>query len=218
MRVVVALVVWVAAAAGAVALSTVVSNSIGSQKATAATTVPGGFSSVSTTATQSVATPFDASTVRPTDPNSLFRPANFARALAIVRTHVGARSRVELLRLAAGNLIVMYPGGGHNNQVIVNADGSGMIENIGPLDPTMQLFPLSKVNVNVPAALAARIAKFGNSPISKLDYMVGDVEPIANSFRWLVFPVGGGSVHFEAASATGPIQEFSGSGLRTLPG
>lgn len=231
MRVVIALIVWIAALAGALGLSSVVSSSIGSPKATAAATVPGGSAgspsgslgsssggSSGGSGTQTTSAPFDASSVKPTDSQSLFRPTNFALSLAILRKHIGANPRIQLLRLAAGNVIVMYPGGGHDNEAIINADGSGMLENTGPIDPSTQLFPLSKVDAGTPAVLAARIAKFGNSPVSRLDYMVAEIEPITNAFQWLVYPVGGGTVHFEAAGPTSSIHEFSGSSTRTLPG
>ncbi len=218
MRLLVALVVWAAAVAGAIALSSTVASSVGSSTSTTATSISGA-GSVTQTTTEAPSTPFDASSVKPTDPRSLFVAANLRRALSLVRAHAGADPRVELLRLAAGNLIVMLPRGARENQVIVGADGSTMVQDIGPATgaPT-PLFRLSRVRPEAPAAIAARIARTGRMQLSQLNYMVADADPIDATFRWLVYPVGGGSVHFEAATATGPITEYSPSGAHKLSG
>src|ERR1700685_2385083 len=96
MRLLIALVVWIAAVAGAVAGSSVVADSIHNK--------PVGTTAGAGSASESGGAPFDASSVKSTDPRSLFRTANFSRALAAARAHLGAGAQLENVALYPGYL------------------------------------------------------------------------------------------------------------------
>src|SRR5437764_4438964 len=102
MRLVIALVVWVAAIAGAAELSTVVAHSVHNQAAAAS---------------------FDASTVTSTDARSLFRTANLEKALTIVRGHFGAGAPLERFVLYPGYLSATAVTSSGEVDVYVNAAG-----------------------------------------------------------------------------------------------
>ena len=78
-------------------------------------------------------------------------------------------------------------------------------------DPgALPLFRLARLRDDVPAALVHRIATAGHVPESQLNYMVAEVEPGTNRFRWLVYPHQGNRVeYFQASGATGPLLEVS---------
>jgi hypothetical protein len=67
-----------------------------------------------------------------------------------------------------------------------------------------------------------RIATSGGVPESQLHYMVAEIDPSANRFRWLVYPLQGNRVkYFQAAGATGQLLEYlsnSSTGPRPVGG
>ncbi|TMK41161.1 MAG: hypothetical protein E6G56_04645 [Actinobacteria bacterium] len=209
-----AVVVWIAALAGAIVLSSAVAQHVRDQQraaARAAATGNGG----STPAAP--ARRFDPASVKPADPRSLFRTSNFARALGIVRRRVGARADVQQVRLAPGELQLTVLQGDRANQLSVDADGDYTVLTTSSVSGTIEAFYLSQVHSGVPAALARRIASQADLPVGRLDYMVVATDPVAHRHHWLVYPTGG-RVHFQADTASGPILEYGPHGVHTLGG
>jgi hypothetical protein len=228
MRLLIALVVWIAAAAGAAELSVAVAHSIHTPPAGAATGAGGsgtggggggGGGGASTSTGGSGGAAFDASSVKPTDSRSLFRTANFARALALIREHLGAGAKLDNVALYPGYLAVTAVRRGTEVDVYLAADGNYTQSSGG--DPgDSPLFSLSRVKTDVPAALAQRIAGPGHVPQSQLNYMVVEVDPIVHQLRWLVYPRQGNRVeYFQASGASGPLLEYlsnSSTGLQAV--
>src|SRR5215472_8061855 len=107
MRLVIALVVWVAAVAAAAELSSVVAKSASKDAAVAS---------------------FDASAVKGADPQSLFVAANMEKALAIVRKHYGADARIDRL--------VIYPGYLSTTVVTPSGETDVYVNSAGRFEPT----------------------------------------------------------------------------------
>jgi hypothetical protein len=218
MRVLIALVAWVGAVAAAAAVSTAVASSIHtSATTTTGSTAPFSIETTTTTTAVPTAPAFDASSVKPTDPNSLFIGSNFARILAVAKLHLGARADVEATRLTPGALQLITVDK-HNRQsaVVVNADGSYTSVSNGPLNGSTQVYYLSQLGASVPSTLAKRIAAHGHVPISKLGYMLVTTDPSTQSFYWRVYPATAAGIYFQAADATGPIQELGGKQTITI--
>ena len=214
MRLLIALVVWIGAAAGAAGLSTVVAHSIHN--------TPGGASATGGSGSAgSGGSSFDASSVTATDSVSLFRTPNFARALAAASSSLGSGAQVEQLALYPGYLSLTAVKGGTEVNVYVNAVGTREVSS-GGTPGNQPLVSLARVKADVPAALARRIATAGRVPESQLRYMVAEIDPVDNHFRWLIYPLQGSSVeYFQAAGATGPLLEYrnnSSAGLQPVRG
>ncbi len=202
MRLVIALFVWVAAAAGAVLLSSAVASGIHSSPAS-------GSGSGSASGSGSGSSSFDASSVKATDADSLFRTNNFTRALAIARAHLGAGAQLDDAAVYPGYLDLIAVKGGSELDFYVNAAGAFQTDDTGGSPGATTLFSLAKIKPGVPQALARRIAGEGHVPESQLNYMVPEVDPISNQFRWLVYPLQGNRVeYFEAPGATGQMLEL----------
>jgi hypothetical protein len=212
-RLTVALIVWIAAGAGAAALSSAVVGHVRDQQrqAARAAVAQGGGSTSAPSRT------FDATSVTPTDARSLFRGSNFARVLGIARQHLGGRADVQQLRVAPGEALLTVLQGDQARQVSIKANGDYVVVASGTISGTTQVFYLSQIEADVPGALARRIAAHGHVPRGRLDYMLVLTDPVAHRHRWLVYPIGG-RTHFQADTASGPIEEFGPSGVRTLAG
>ena len=186
MRLVIALVVWIAAIAGAAELSTVVAHSVHNQVAAAS---------------------FDASTVTSTDARSLFRTTNFEKALAVVRKHFGPGSQLERL--------VVYPGYLDATVAVSSGEVNVYVNAAGTYDPTSTsatpsqndpLIKLSRIKANVPAALGSRIATSGHVPRAALNYMIAENDSISHRLHWLVYIKKGYSAeYFQAPGTTGRL-------------
>ncbi len=205
MRLLIALVVWAACIAGAFELSSAVAGSIGNTTTTASS---GSASSGSAPAASS----FDASDVKATDSDSLFRAANLAKALAIVRKHFGTDAEVTDATVYPGYLDLTIVKAGQENDVYVDAQGAYTPTSMGSAAGD-QVFALSQLPLDGPQTLALRIAKYGGTPESKLAYMVVNVDSTTNRIEWLVYPLQGNRVeYFQAASPTSLIHGFLASG------
>jgi hypothetical protein len=223
MRLLIALAVWIGAVAGAVELSSAVAHSIHHPPASAATSgraSANGSGSGSGNVFSSGPT-VDPSSVKATDSQSLFRTANFTRALDLIRRHLGAGAKLDNLALYPGYLAATVVRGGSEVNVYVPAGGNYTQTSGG--DPgSSALFSLRRVKADVPAALARRIAGPGRVPQSQLNYMVVEVDPVDHQFRWLVYPHQGNRVeYFQATGATGPLLEYlsnSSTGLQAVRG
>ena len=202
MRVVIALLVWVGAVAGAAGVSSVVAHGVHST----------GAGSVS----------FDASSVTATESHSLFRTANLERALNIVRSHLGAATRIDRLVLYPGylDLTAVRPGG--EVDVYVNAAGRYEPTTTSASPGDSPLFSLARVRADVPAALAQRIATAGHVPKSQLRYMIAELDSSDHRFHWLIYTQpGSGAEYFQISGPTGPLFEYrtgSPTGLQRIRG
>lgn len=207
MRLLIALIVWIAAVAAAAEVSSVVAGSI--HTTPAAATTNSGTSSSSGSGSGSGAGSVDPSSVNAADAVSLFHTANFARALTAVRAHLGPGTRLAQLALYPGylDLTAVRPGGEVN--VYIAVDGRYEQNDTGGDPGSSPLFALARVGANEPAALAARIATAGYVPEAQLNYMVAEADPTDGHFRWLVYPHQGNRVeYFGTSGANGQLLEY----------
>jgi hypothetical protein len=221
MRLLIALVVWIAAAAGAAELSIAVESAVKKHPsgASASTATPG---SSGQSGGGSVAVPSDPSSVKSTDAVSLLHTANFSRALAAARAHLGPGAHFSDLALYPGYMALTAVTAAGETNVTIDANGTYMQLSTGGSAAGSAVFPLARVRPDVPAALARRIATSGRVPVSQLNYMVVQGDPTSPGLRWLVYPKQGNRVeYFEAPGAGGQLQELlagSGSGLQPVHG
>jgi len=203
MRVLVALLVWIIAVAGAVGISNVVADSIHNPPGS---TAAGGS--------------FDAGTVKATDSLSLFHTANFTKALATARSHLGPDATLDMVVIYPGYLDLTAVRGGSEVDVYVNAAGTYDETNTGGNPGDTPLFQLARVNDGDPAAISQRIAGSGQLPQSELHYMIAEVDSSTHHFHWLVYPVQGTAVeYFELAGPRGRLYEYrtgSSTGLQPV--
>jgi hypothetical protein len=228
MRLLIALLAWIGAVVGAAALSSAVASSIHHNPAvaSASSSGSGGVSAGSGSggapagsSSGSGAAPVDPSSVKATDPVSLFRSANFARALGAARTQLGAGARLDMLVLYPGYLDITAVRAGTEVNVYLAANSRYTQNNTGGNPGSSPLFSFTQVQSDTPAALAQRIATAGHVPKSQLNYMVVQVNPADHHLRWLVYPRHGNRVeYFQGSGATGPLFEYrSGSSTGLQP-
>jgi hypothetical protein len=196
MRLLVAVLVWTAAALGAVALSNAVARSI--HKAAALAAAPA----------------FDPDSVSATASLSLFDAANFSHALGIAERHLGAGAEIESADLYPGKFELQVPDGGHPIEATVMANGHWT--SISWSDGPAGVRGLSQLSADVPATLLRRISTGARWPLSRIQYLGWQADPITHRFFWAVYTTTTG-VEFEAdAGPNGPIQEEGGSRLLTI--
>jgi hypothetical protein len=200
-RLVIALIVWLVAVAAAVEVSSVVADSIHNKSASGgSSSASGGGGSGGGRA--------DPSSVKATDPDSLFASPNFAKALAAARSRLGAGAEVTDLALYPGYLDLTVIKGSGEDDFYIDTYGRSMQTSLGASSGEAA-FPLSLVKVGTPAALAKRIATEANVAQSQLNYMVADVDPVSNHFQWLIYPVQGTAVeYFQSSGGSGPLFEL----------
>ncbi len=198
MRLLIAIVVWAAAIAGGVALSSSVAHTVHNEQAKVATT----------TTSSSKPTPnFSPDSVKPSDPRSLFVGANFARALGLVRSHVGRNADVKMVEVFPGQLEMTVETSGSELSIIARVDGE-YLSSSDSNGSSGQVFTMSQVSANVPPALARRIAAHGHVPVSALNFMQVRIDEINHVFHWYVY-LKQDNVYFQADTARGPIQQFT---------
>lgn len=219
MRLLIALVVWIAAAAGAAELSIAVESAVKTHPSRASAAGPGGSGQAGG---GSDAAPADPSSVKSTDAVSLFRTPSFSRALASARVHLGAGAQFSDLALYPGYMALTAVTAAGETNVTIDANGSYMQLSTGGSAAGSAVFLLARVRPDVPAALARRIATSGRVPVSQLNYMVVQGDPTSPGLRWLVYPKQGNRVeYFEAPGAGGQLQELlagSETGLQPVHG
>jgi hypothetical protein len=209
LRLLVAIVIWVAAIGAAAELSSAVAGSIhvnhsssivsagGSEPATGGSTPGAGVTP---------SPPFDASKVKATDPLSLFATHNLIKALTTARRQLGTRSKLTELVIYPGYLDITGVRGDNELDIYVNAEGSTTTNTVSGAAGGEPTFSLSKIDAAAPAALAHRIAVAGHTAEAQLGYMVAQVELGENTFHWLIYPRQGNRVeYFEASGPTGEL-------------
>jgi hypothetical protein len=223
-RLTIALLVWAAAVIGAVAVSTTVAGSIHTTPTTSLGTVSGssgGGSSFSGDGGSSSSV--DPSSIKASDQVSLFRTANFSRALGKARAALGANAQIDNFALYPGYVSITAVKGGNEVNFYADANGRVQQDSSSGSPGATKLFRLSQVGVGVPAALAHRVSTAGRVPVSQLHYIVVMVDPVSgHGLWWLVYPVEGNKVeYFKASGATGPLFEYranSSTGLQPVTG
>ena len=204
MRILIALVVWAGAVVGAAGLSTVVADSI------------------HTTGTAAASSSFDASTVKATDSDSLFRTANLERALALARTHLGAGAQIDRFVLYPGYLDLTAVKAGSEADVYIDASGRYEPTSTGGNPGDSPLFSLTRIKADAPAALAQRIAGATQVPEAQLNYMIAQGDPSTHHFQWLVYTLhGSAALYFQTSGPNGPLFELrtnSSTGLQRVRG
>jgi hypothetical protein len=208
-------IVWAAAAVGAIALCSSVAHTVHSEAAQAATTSSGtttspggGQTSRSTTSSSTPAPPFDPSSVKPGDARSLFVGSNFAHVLGLVRGRLGKNAQVEMLEVFPGQVVMTAVKNDNEVNVIARVNGDYISTPGGPVSSDAQAFTLSQIHANVPTTLARRLAGRGHLPLSKLHFMSVRIDFTVHLFHWYVYAQND-NVHFQADSAHGPIQQFN---------
>jgi hypothetical protein len=215
MRLVIALVVWVAAIAAAVAVSSAVSSSIHKTS----TTVGANGTSVSVGGNSGSGV--DPSSVKSTDAVSLFHTANLERALAKARSALGANAKIGNFVIYPGYLSITAAKGA--GEVDFYIDANGRVEQTSDSgNPGDSLFRLSQVSPAVPAALVHRIATAAHVPESQLHYVVVDVDGESNKLEWLIYGTETSPAeYFKAPGAKGQLLELkrgSSTGLQPVSG
>jgi hypothetical protein len=205
MRILIALVVWAGAVVGAVAVSNAVSSSIHNQTATVSTSA-GGVTV--TTGGGSTSGP-DPSSIKSTDSASLFRTANFEKALAKARAALGANVQVENFALYPGYLTVIADKGGNEIDYYVDANGNVQQSATGASPGGTGLLHLSQIAAAAPAGLANRIHAKAHLPESQLHYMVAMIDPITgHGLAWFAYTKQGNPItYFESSGAGGQLRE-----------
>jgi hypothetical protein len=222
-RLLIALVVWVAAVIGAVAISTTVAGSI-HNKPVGTAGVSSGLSSGGSSITSSGGSSApDPSSIRSTDKLSLFGAANLDRALSAARRALGSGAQIDNFALYPGYLSITAVKGGGDVDFYIDANGRVIQTATGGGADPGSTFRLAQVGASVPAALAHRIATAGHVPESQLHYIVVDVDTEAgHKLEWLVYAVQTSRAeYFKASGATGPLLEYrrnSSTGLQPVSG
>jgi hypothetical protein len=204
MRLLVAIIVWVAAIAGAAEVSAVVAHSIKHN----------GSSSSSGSSV-------DPSSVTAADPSSLFHTANLERALTAAKSSLGADAQLDDFVIYPGYLSVTAVKNGTEIQFYDGVNGN-VNTSTGGSPGSSKLFSLSQITADAPAAIAQRIATLAQVPESQLHYFIAGPDPISSKFGWLVYTVAGSSVeYFQTGGPTSPLFEYrtnSSTGLERLKG
>ena len=199
MRLLIAVIVWAGALAGAAALSSSVASTVHDQQVKAAATV----------VTQA-STPhpnFDPSAVKAADPRSLFVGENFAKVLVLVRRHLGAQADIESLEVFPAQLEATVRQPSAEVSVIARIDGEYLSSSDSNVSGSTQAFRLSQIHADVPPSLVRRISRHGRVPVSAQRFMQVRIDTLNHVFHWYVYPTRDG-IYFQADNAHGPIQEF----------
>jgi hypothetical protein len=205
MRLLIALVIWVGAVVGAVAVSSTVAHSIHQTSASGSSGGGGGV---------------DASTVKAADNSSMFRTANLSRAINTVRGHLGGAASLTDAALYPGYLSMTALKHGTEADVYVDVNGSYNETDTGGDPGSDRPFSLAKISANTPAAIAHKIATEAHVPTSQLHYMVIERDPISHKIEWLVYTLPGHHVeYFQTSGANGQLYVYrtnSATGLQRV--
>jgi hypothetical protein len=222
-RLLIALVVWVAAVIGAVAISTTVAGSIHDKPIGTAGVGSGLSSGDGSISSNGGPSGQDPSSIRSTDKLSLFRTANLDRALSTARRALGSGAQIDDFALYPGYLSMTAVKGGSEVDFYIDANGRVIQTATGGSADPGSTFRLAQVGATVPGALAHRIATAGHVPESQLHYIVVDVDTEAgHKLEWLVYALQTSRAeYFKASGATGPLLEYrrnSPTGLQPVSG
>jgi hypothetical protein len=217
MRMLVALIVWIGAVTGAIALSTAISNANkGTSTASPAAAQTAGPTSTSTTAGASGSS-FQFGAVKSTDSDSLFVGSNFKRALGVARQHLGPRANIESVLVTPGRLLltVLSASNGTQYASVLANDRYGIADG-GQLVGSQQVFYLSQVGVNVPSGLLKRIHQRAHVGLASIRSLEVQTDKATQSFYWAVHQTNSSSYFLAPNALDGPLQEVTGTRKVTL--
>ncbi len=200
MKLLIALVVWAAALAGAAELSS---------------TVAAKYKSTGTNTASADAPSFNPSSVKAADGLSLFKTTNLAKALTIARAHLGRDTQLGDATIYPGYLLLTSVSGGNGRQLEIEANGAyAGSTSVGGFGQAH--FPLNQLSATAPAKLAREIAASAHVGESSLGYMILSVNP-GSGLKWQIYPVRTGAIEYFQASATGShLVAWTANGPRPL--
>ena len=149
---------------------------------------------------------FDPTTLKTTDPRSIFVGANYRKAFTVAEQHLGARAEIESAELYPGQLALDVISHGKLLSVAVQYSGEYGEKPGGSLSDSPKVFPLADLARDVPAELAGRITKGAHMSIGQLRYMVVTTTPGTRDLYWMVFTATP-SLYFTASGARTAIEE-----------
>jgi hypothetical protein len=163
-RLLVAIVVWLAAIAAAVVVSTAVSSNI--------------HPSV------------DPTSITAAQPDSMFQGDNFVKALATIKQHLGANITTEDVVIYPGYVNVDAERGNRDVFAVLYAGGRWREDDGGDATPQLGTFPLSRVHPSEPMAIVKQLARYNHVPASELRYMVAQPVQGSKDLQWLTYTFG----------------------------
>jgi len=116
----------------------------------------------------------------------LYRPANFARVLAILRAEGGPAARVFNMRVDADDVVAQIVGRGRRKIVLLRASGDRRVVSI-PTSPGLTSFPLGRLRRDSAARMVSAVARSAGVNPSRVDYLVASVLPVEDRPGWIAF-------------------------------
>jgi hypothetical protein len=226
-RAVVAVVVWAAALAGAIALSSAVAGSVHDQQAQEKRKAivqartghevgrPATPNSAETTLGSVPPRPRHANRLSPVSPRSLFRAENFSVTLDVARHALGTRADVSAFALYPGeaDFIVVHDDG--RQLVRIDDDGDLVQGKLQPFSGSLSVIYLWQLEPQVPQRLARQIAVRAHVPTRRLDRFVMDADLHDSNAGWNIYQRFS-PVRFQALLTGGDLQEVGPNGTRPL--
>jgi hypothetical protein len=153
---------------------------------------------------------FDPTTLKTTDPRSIFVGTNYRKAFTVAEQHLGARAEIESAELYPGQLALDVISHGKLLSVAVQYSGEYGSKPGGPLSGSPTVFRLADLARDVPAELAGRITREAHLSIGQLHYMIVTTMPGTPGLYWMVYTATP-SVYFTASGPLGAIEEQKGT-------
>lgn len=153
---------------------------------------------------------FDNTTLKTTDPRSIFVGTNYRKAFTVAEQHLGARAEIESAELYPGQLALDVISHGKLLSVGVQYSGEYGAKPGGPLSGSPTVFRLAHLARDVPAELAGRIIREAHLSIGQLRYMIVTTAPGTPGLYWMVYTATP-SLYFTASGARGAIEEQKGT-------
>ena len=138
---------------------------------------------------------------------SLYGPASFRRALAIVRTRSGPGAGVLILRLDPEQLVAQMSDGRSQDIVVVRRQGSVLSNHVDSPGGGLPRFRLSSVDPAVPQRLLAAIRRRTGVPYRRVSYMVMTAAGGRTGPYWLAY-LTGSARHFRADARGRGLEVF----------
>jgi hypothetical protein len=149
---------------------------------------------------------FDSTTLKTTDPRSLFVRSNYRKAFELAEQKLGAGAEIQAAVLHPGQLALTVIRRGKQLSVAVQYNGEYGSKPGGALAGTPTTFRLARLAGDTPATLARRISSETHYSIAQLPSMIVTRVPGGSGLYWMVYTPKP-SIYFTAASAQGPIEE-----------
>jgi hypothetical protein len=149
---------------------------------------------------------FDSTTLKTTDPRSLFVGSNYRKAFMLAERKLGSGAEIKAAVLHPGQLALTVITRGEQLSVAVQYNGEYGSKPGGALAGTPTTFRLASLAGDTPATLARRIASETHFSIAQLDSMIVSRIPGTSGLYWMVYTPKP-SIYFTASSAQGPIEE-----------